>query len=144
MSDAPDINVSLDDRPRGIRTRMSVFHLTARSSKAFVSSVRGFDLTDASDAELRECADRLKHSVLGEDALAECFAVIDETIRRRIGAWQVFDPEFEHPNIDRYREPDALEGTNKIIADTLAFVADESALAIFRRYRSPIGVLRCD
>ena len=132
MSDAPDINGSLDERPRVRRTRTGVFHLTARSSKAFVSSVRGFDLADASDAELRERADRLKHGAPDDDALIECFAVIDETIRRRIGAWQVFDPHFDHADIGRYRDPaHDLAATDATIADTLAFVAEESASRYF-------------
>ena len=36
----------------------------------------------------------LRHGAFDNDTLAECFAVINETIRRRIGAWQVFDPAY--------------------------------------------------
>ena len=75
---------------------------------------------------------RLRHRALDEDTLAECFAVIDETIRRRIGAWQVFDPGFEHADIDRYRDlARNLTGIDKLIAETLAYVAEESTSRYF-------------
>ena len=131
MPDLPVINVSSPDRPRARRTRTGVFHLTDRSSKACVSSMRGIDLSQASDAELRARAGRLKHGTLGDDTLSECFAVIDETIRRRIGIWQAFDPEFKHADIDRYRATNSLEGTDKLIAETLSFVAEESVSRYF-------------
>ncbi len=103
-----------------------------RSRRAFVSSVRSTDLSQASDEELRERADQLRRGSLDNGALIECFAVIDETIRRRIGAWQVFDPDFAHPDINRYREPpDVLEANDKLVAETLAYVAEESASRYF-------------
>ena len=96
-----------------------------------MSSVRSIDLSLASDEEIRHRADRLRHGKL-DDALVECFAVIDETIRRRIGAWQLFDPGFEHADIDRYRDlARNLTGIDKLIAETLAYVAEESAARYF-------------
>ncbi len=116
MPDAPTANRTSSDR----------------SSGEFVSSVRGIDLSEASDESLRERADQLRRGSLDDEVLIECFAVIDETVRRRIGAWQVFDPEFAHPDIDRYREPmDGLEGTDKAIAEILAMVAEESTSRYF-------------
>ena len=138
MSDAPDIKVSSPDRPRVRRTRTGVFHLTDRSSKAFVSAVRGFDLTNASDTELRERADRLRHGAPDDDAIVECFAVIDETIRRRIGAWQVFDPHFDHADIGRYRDPaHDRDATDMTIVETLGLVAEESASRYFADIELP-------
>ena len=103
-----------------------------RSPRAFVSSVRSIDLSNVSDAALRRRADQLRRGSLDEGVLTECFAVIDETIRRRIGTWQVFDPEYVHPDIDRYRErQDDLSENAKIIADTLSYVAEESASRYF-------------
>ena len=70
--------------------------------------------------------------MLDDDTLPECFAVIDETIRRRIGAWQVFDPHFDHADIGRYRDPaHDLAATDTTIAETLAMVAEESASRYF-------------
>ena len=113
-----------------------------RSSRVFVSSVRNIDLSQASDSELRARSDGLKHEGILEGTLAECFAIIDETIRRRIGAWQVFDPQFDHAGIGRYRDPaHDLVGSDETIAETLPHVARREHLAIFRRYRPPIGVL---
>ena len=131
MPDAPVINASSGDQPGKRRERTGVFRRTDRSEKSFLSPVRNGDLSQASDAELRARADRLKHGTLDDDTLSECFAVIDETIRRRIGTWQVFDPQFEHPDIDRYRKANSLEGTDKAIAETLSFVAEESTSRYF-------------
>ena len=98
------------------------------------------DLSEASDAALRQRADELRRGSLDEDALFECFAVIDETIRRRIGAWQVFDPEFHHPAIYGYREPmDDLSESDSLIADMLAHVAEESASRYFSAIDLPAG-----
>ena len=119
---------------------MGVLRRTGRSAQAFVSTVRGFHLTNVSDTELRARADRLKHGALDDDALSECFAVIDETIRRRIGTWQVFDPEFEHADIGRYRDPTHdLDASDEIIAETLAHVAEESASRYFADIDLPSG-----
>ena len=132
MSDPPVINVSSADQPVTPHERTGVFRRTDRSAQSFVSSMRNIDLSNESDAELRARAAGLKHVTPDDDTQAECFAVIDETIRRRIGAWQVFDTEIEHPDIDHFREPaDALVGTDKLIAETLAFVSDESASRYF-------------
>ena len=132
MSDPSVINFSSADRPGTPHERTRLFRRTDRSVQSFLSSVRAIDLSQASDAELRARADRLKHGSLGEDVLTECFAVIDETIRRRIGTWQVFDPEFEHADIGRYRDPTHdLVASDKVIAETLAYVAEESASRYF-------------
>ena len=131
MPDTPVINVSPADQPGRRGEPTGVFRRPNRSSQSFVSSVRNIDLSQASDEELRERAKALRRSALDEDALAECFAVIDQTIRRRIGAWQVFAPQFEHADIDRYRVSNDLERTDKLIAETLAFVAEESASRYF-------------
>ena len=112
-----------------------------RSPQAFVPSVRNIDLFQASDEELRAKADALRQSALQDDTLTECFAVIDETIKRRIGAWQLFDPEYVHPDIDRYRETaDGLDATDKLIAETLAYVAEESASRYFSSIDLPSEV----
>ena len=131
MPDSSVINDSPAGQPERPREPTGLFRRPNRSSQQFVSSVRNIDLSKASDEELRERAKALRRSALDEEALAECFAVIDQTIRRRIGAWQVFDPHFEHADIDRYRVSNDLERTDDLIAETLAYVSVESASRYF-------------
>ena len=132
MPDSSVINDSPAGQPERPREPTGLFRRPNRSSQSFVSSVRNIDLSQASDEELRARADDLRHSALDEDTLAECFAVIDETIRRRIGAWQVFDPHFEHADIDHYRDQaHDPTGSDNLIAETLAFVAEESTSRYF-------------
>ena len=88
MSDAPVINDSPAFRPGTPHERTRLFRRADRSAQSFLSSVRNIDLSQVSDTELRARADRLKHGTLDDDTLSECFAVIDETIRRRIGTWR--------------------------------------------------------
>ena len=132
MPDSSAIDASLNDRSRGQRARTGVLDRTDRSSQKFVSSVRSIDLSNASDTELRARAAELKQVTPDDHALGECFAIIDETIRRRIGAWQVFDPQFDHASLGRYRDPaHDFVGSDKIIAETLSFVAEESTSRYF-------------
>ena len=132
MSDTPVINASPTDPSGSRRKRKEGSRRSDRSAQAFVSSVRSIDLSQASDEELRERGEALRHDAFDNDTLAECFAVINETIRRRIGAWQVFHPHFEHADIDRYRDQvHKLTGTDNLIAETLAFVSVESASRYF-------------
>ena len=115
MPDTPDINASPTDPSGSRRKRKEGFRRSDRSAQAFVSSVRSIDLSQASDEELRERAEALRHGAFDNDTLAECFAVINETIRRRIGAWQVFDPPLSFTRIfTRYRDQvHNLTGTDK-------------------------------
>ncbi len=62
-------------------------------------------LQDRSDLELRESLNRLKtqpQSAAPDARLVEVFAVIDESIRRRLGAWRIFDPAFDRQNLEIY------------------------------------------
>ena len=139
MSDTPDINASPTDPSGRRRKRKEGSRRSDRSAQAFVSSVRSIDLSQASDEELRERAEALRHGAFDNDTLAECFAVINETIRRRIGAWQVFDPAYVHSDITRYRDlAHNLTGTDKTIAETLAYVSEESASRYFADIDLPV------
>ena len=110
-----------------------------RSSRAFVSSVRNIDLSQASDSELRARAAELKRVTPDDHTMSECFAIIDETIRRRIGAWQVFDQGFDGADIGRYRDPaHDLVGSDETIAETLSFVAEESTSRYFADIDLPL------
>ena len=93
-------------------------------------------LQDRSDLELRESLNRIKtqpQSATPEARLVEVFAVIDESIRRRLGAWRIFDPSFDRQNLEIYfqmaqsdagnrgLEPDA---DGQIIVDAIRYVQD--------------------
>ena len=97
-------------------------------------------LQDRSDLELRESLNRIKtqpQSSGTEARLVEVFAVIDESIRRRLGAWRIFDPAFDRQNLEIYfqmaqsdtgtsaetldLEPDA---DGRIIVDAIRYVQD--------------------
>ena len=64
--------------------------VTDSDSRHFLKKVRGYDITEASDVELRavfqEYADRPDDEYF--------FAAVTESIRRRLGIWQIFDSEF--------------------------------------------------
>ena len=57
--------------------------------------IRRLDFTSHSDSELRDTIELLAHGVQGghsEDNLPTVFAVVNESISRRQGAWRFFDP----------------------------------------------------
>ena len=62
-----------------------------------------------SDAGLRQMAGSLPDLASDED-LAQGFAVVDETVRRRLGAWRVF-------NLDLEREPEVVAGARRALAE---------------------------
>ena len=74
------------------------------SDAGFVRAVRGYDLARASDADLRATLDRLRTAPGPEPQLAPAFAVIDEAVRRRLGAWRLLDPHADHGSLSRYRQ----------------------------------------
>ncbi len=120
------------DRSRVSRGRRVAPGAGDRSPKSFVSSVRRIDLSKASDANLRARAETLKRGEIDYDMLPDCFAIIDEVIRRRLGAWRIFDPQFLPSELERYRNPaDDCARTDKTIAETLAFVSEESESRYF-------------
>ena len=63
----------------------------------FASRVRARDLTRYSDLDLREALDRCRGRVV-EDPIdtssVEVFAIVNEAIRRRLGAWRIFGDEW--------------------------------------------------
>ena len=57
-------------------------------------------LETRSDSELLQILNRrISPSAVAdpERGLAESFAITDETIRRRLGSWRIFDPDFDRP-----------------------------------------------
>ena len=73
---------------------------TDSDSRHFLKKVRGYDITEASDVELRavfqEYADRPDDEYF--------FAAVTEAIRRRLGIWQIFDSEFNQHSLSHYRD----------------------------------------
>ena len=72
-----------------------------------LAEIRGHDLSGCSDAELREQLTTLRGSATDADAkglLPSVFALVDEAIGRRLGAWRLFDPEQEAGSLAKYRE----------------------------------------
>ena len=72
-----------------------------------VEAIRGHDLAGRSDGELRHTLQRVG-APGGRDgpaqALPEVFAVVDEAVRRRLGAWRLFSGSFEQGAASVYRE----------------------------------------
>ena len=72
-----------------------------------LADIRRLDLSAYSDSELKEELTRLR--VQAADAAAEgllptVFALVDEAIGRRLGAWRLFDPEHDVGPLAKYRE----------------------------------------
>lgn len=96
------------------------------------------DLANCSDGELRE---RLKgiqarlNPADPEGGIVETFAITEESIRRRLGYWRVFEPDFDRQNLEgywqlaqcSYADPAAagLDGEERVIVDTLRRVRRE-------------------
>ena len=67
---------------------------TNRSERARLDQIRRHDFAGSSDAQLREMMTLLARKPVkgpGEDNLPEVFAVVNEAITRREGAWRFFD-----------------------------------------------------
>ena len=75
-----------------------------------LQEIRGLKLTSYSDVELRDTIASLAHEVQGgqgEPTLPTVFAVVNEAISRRQGAWRFFDPTgptMEKQSLQRYHE----------------------------------------
>ena len=73
----------------------------SRRLSVIVRRVRRYDFSAHSDRELRSTLQRLN----GHHELApEVFAVVDEAVRRRLGAWRLFDAGFEKGALRRYED----------------------------------------
>ena len=129
MQDTISLGASPAARPHRGRKKTRAFRGSRRKADEFTARVRRVDLSNESDAELRARADDIRRGNFTdrEESLVECAAVVDETIRRRIGAWRLFDSRGTLPEIAEYREsPQGLAGPDEVIAETMAFVEQES------------------
>ena len=73
--------------------------LVPRSRRSTVSelltAVLRYDLSGYSDAKLRQVMDQVRlggYQEGAEDTLPQVFALVKESIQRRLGAWRFFDP----------------------------------------------------
>ena len=74
------------DAPKGADRRLG---------RSRLKEVRGQQVASYSDAELRNAIEVLAHRArggAGEDALPMVFAIVNEAVSRRQGAWRFFDP----------------------------------------------------
>ena len=73
-----------------------------RDSEA-IARIRARPFAALSDSELAHAlAEARRHE--GDSAPATTFCVVDEAIRRRLGAWRIFDHAFEHKAVASYRQ----------------------------------------
>ena len=104
--------------------------------RAILKAIQRHDLTNSSDIDLSDTMTRLKTNWSGlatDEALPEVFATLSEVIGRRLGIWQIFDPEFDHATLPaplqgywRAGETTPLNEDQQTIADTLLSVIQES------------------
>ena len=98
------------------------------------------DLASRSDGELREGLKGIQARLNPADpeaGIVETFAITDESIRRRLGYWRIFDSDFDRQNLERYwqlaqgsyadQAAAGLDGEERVIVDTLRWVPGELA-----------------
>ena len=74
---------------------------------AFLRLVKGYDFASSSDLELRERTSFLKalpQNAEYNEALPEVFAIVNEAVKRRLGAWELFESEKTIGEFAKYRE----------------------------------------
>ena len=75
-------------------------------SAAFLSRVKGYDFASCSDLELRQRISQLKTSSASSGdsvPLTEVFAIVNEAVERRMGAWRLFEFEGTTGRFARYQ-----------------------------------------
>ena len=73
----------------------------SRRLRFIVRRIRRYDFPNHSDGELRSALQRLKGD---RERPPEVFAVVDEAVRRRLGAWRLFDAGFDKGALSRYED----------------------------------------
>jgi preprotein translocase subunit SecA len=69
-----------------------------------LSRIRGQDLASCSDSDLRGALKRSAAANGPEEALPVVFALVDEAVSRRLGAWRLFDPDYDLRAMSLFRE----------------------------------------
>ena len=93
-----------------------------RHISALLSRIRNHDFSCYSDQELREefAASRSASSGAESDILPRVFAIVAETVDRRLGSWRVFEPA---PDLDD--SPAWTSGNGaQVVTESIAEVAD--------------------
>ena len=78
-----------------------------RLGRTRLNQIRRHDFTCFSDAQLRETMTFLARKTggdSGEDALPEVFAIVNEAISRREGAWRFFDSTIKDQKLQAIHE----------------------------------------
>ena len=77
---------------------------TETSDSDFARKVRGYDFRNIHDSNLKLILGNLRNGAHHESELPCAFAVIDETIRRRLGIWRLFDRNSTAEPLDEYQQ----------------------------------------
>ena len=98
----------LSSEGRGGPTRHAAF-LDAKTSELLrrIQSDQSHDYSKHSDRDLKSALDDLGRRSRGgspDEVVSEVFALVDETISRRLGAWRLFDPDFDKGVFTRYQD----------------------------------------
>ena len=68
-----------------------------------IARIKTRPFSGLSDGELAQALTETRRQA-SRGAPVETFGLVDEAIRRRLGTWRLFDPEFEHQAVAPYRE----------------------------------------
>ena len=77
---------------------------TETSDSDFARKVRGYNFGNIHDSNLKLILGNLRNGAHHESELPCAFAVIDETIRRRLGIWRLFDRNSTAEPLDEYQQ----------------------------------------
>ena len=102
----------------------------ARAS-AVLRKILDFDRSSLSDQQLRDLLKRLERRAphaSNKDLTPEVFAVVNEAISRRLGAWRLFAPDAERQPSSPYRDHANRILTSSPYRDRMAFYTDPDYL----------------
>ena len=102
----------------------------ARAAAA-LRKILDFDLSSLSDRQLRDLLKRLERRephTSSDDLTPEVFAVVNEAISRRLGAWSLFAPDSERQPSSPYRDYANRILTSSPYRDRMAFYTDPDYL----------------
>ena len=120
-------------RSRGTN-RTSHGYVPTPDPRGFVEKVRGYDFCAHSDADLKRSLLELEGPAERGDIAARVFAVIAETIDRRLGAWSLFGPSSQG-SLACFAHPTARQGRDALlIHDVMDRVYEE------RKFRRPSSI----
>ena len=99
------------------------------SVTTLLARIRGYDFASRSDSDLRLALQSIRSRAGGEapdDLLPEAFAIVAESIDRRLGAWRLFHEPLPE---------EVLDDGDGTVAETVVSVAEQ------RRYRHPGDIM---